>query len=481
MRQISAAQGTEVNMTSNTLSARARRAGPLTPNRRSLLLGVPALLLLAACGQTSYTAPDADIAPKFDAAAPARSQTAPVWWSAFRDSRLDGLIQQGLSRNLSIAEAAAVIDEAEAGARLARAADLPNVSVQGSASRGNPEGARVVESSAGSLSTSWMIDLFGGNQAARAAAIAELDAARLSADAAKLSVTSAIALAYIDLRYYQESISLTRRSIESRRQTLSMTRTMVEAGQAGRLEVLQAEQAVAQAEAGLPALEVGFDQAINRLATLTASRSGTLRPNLTKGGGQPHARFRPNVGVPADVIRARPDVRMAERRFAAATARVGVAEAAFYPSIQLTGNITPTNLRRGGNVTTWGFGPQINLPIFSGGANQANLKGAEARAAQAHVQWRASVLNAVEEVENGLVSYNRGSVNVAAQQRLVDSTNQTLSLSRTSYEAGEVDLFRILDAERDLLSARQALATANRTLASDFVRLSIAAAANPGG
>lgn len=446
--------------------------------RRALMISLPAALLLAGCTGSSFTASAPDIAPKFDAAAPARNANAPVWWSAFRDSRLDGLVQQGLSRNLSISEALAVIDEAEANARLTRAADLPSVQAGGSATRGDAQGTGTVESSAATLSTSWMIDLFGANRANRAAAVADLEAAQLSADVARQSVTSAIALAYIDLRYYQESVSLTRRSIESRRRTLGLTRTMMDAGQVSRLELLQAEQAVAQAEAGLPALEVGADQSLNRLATLTAQRSGSLRPNLAKGGSQPKARFTPSVGLPTDVIRARPDLRMAERRFAAASARIGVAEAAFYPSVQLSGSITPTNISGGGNRTTWGFGPQINLPIFSGGANTAQLKGAEARAAQAHIQWRAAVLNAVEEVENALVSYNRGNRNVAAQQRLVDSTSQTLTLARSSYEAGQVDLFTVLDAERDLFSARQALAEANRRLASDFVAVSIAAASN---
>lgn len=440
------------------------------------LAALPLTLFLAACATAEFTPPEPELAESFAASAPARQATAP-WWSSFRDSRLDGLIAQGLARNLSIQEAVAMIDEAEAGARLVRAADLPAVQASGAATRGDLQGTGITESSSATLATSWMLDIFGGNRAERAAALAELEAARLSAEASRRAVAAAIAGAYIDLRFHQESIALTRQSIASRRETLALTRSMQELGQAGRLDVLQAEQAVAQAEAGLPALEIGFDQALNQLATLTSSRSADLRPALQRGGAQPVARFRPSVGVPAEVIRARPDIRIAERQLAAAVARVGVAEAAFWPSVSLSGSITPTNIRGGGNSTTWSLGPQINLPIFSGGANRARLSAAESRAVQAELRWRSGVLTAIEEVENGLSAYGRGATNVEAQRRLERAAQETVSLARESFQSGQSDFFTVLDAERNLLTARSALAAAIRDHAAAYVALSIAAGA----
>lgn len=224
-------------------------------------------------------------------------------------------------------------------------------------------------------------------------------------------------------------------------------------------------------------LEIGFDQSLNRLATLTASRTATLRPELQKGSAQPVARFRPSVGLPADVIRARPDVQIAERRLAAATARVGVAEAAFWPSVSLTGNITPTSVRGGANPTTWAIGPQINLPIFTGGANKANLNAAESRAVQAEIGWRSAVLTAIEEVENGLSAYNRGAKNVAAQRNLVATVGETVTLARESWQGGQTDFLTVLDAERSLLTARSALAMAIRDHSAGYLAISIAAAA----
>lgn len=454
------------------------RSFPTVAPRRMgrALAALPLTLALASCTTTGFVAPTPDVAPSFAAQAPARSAQGP-WWLSFRDAELDRLIGQGLARNLSIEEAVALIDEAEAAARLTRASDLPNVQAGGAATRGNLQGTGVTETTSATLSTSWLIDIFGGNRAARAASIAELEAAELSLDAARRTVTSAIALAYIDLRYYQESLALTRQSIASRNETLRLTQSMRDIGQANGLDVLQAEQAVAQAEAALPMLAIGYDQSLNRLATLTASRSAELRPALQRGSSQPTARFRPSVGVPAEVIRARPDVRIAERELAAATARVGVAEAAFWPSVSLSGTITPTNIQSGGNLTTWSLGPQINLPIFTGGANRAQLSAAESRAVQSEIRWRASVLDAIEEVENGLSSYNRGSSNVAAQRRLVEATRQTVDLGRESWRTGQADFLTVLDAERSLLDARDALAAAVRDHAASYVSISIAAAA----
>ncbi|WP_323033158.1 efflux transporter outer membrane subunit [Paracoccus sp. (in: a-proteobacteria)] len=445
----------------------------LSLSRRGLLGGLVSTLALAACNPVSYTAPRAEVAAAFAANSPARRAGANTWWAAFRDKQLDALIEAGLKRNLDVQTAVATIREAQANARVVGASDLPQANVEASAGR-NRTAAGIVESDSATLGVSWLVDLFGQNRAAREGASARLDASYLSAEVARLTVASAIASAYVDARYYQEALALTRQSLASRKRTLEMTRTQDEFGSVSRLEVLQSEQLVAQAEAALPSLEVGFDQSVNRLATLTAGRSTDIGAQLRQGGGQPRARFSASVGVPADVVRVRPDVRMAERNLAAAAADVGEAQAAFYPRLTLSGSITPTNGK------TWGFGPQISLPLFTGGANQAQLSAAQARAEQARLAWQASVLNAVEEVENALAGYNRDARAVSAQSRLVENASETVELTRSSYDLGEADFFPVLDAERTLLSARQDLASAVRQQALNFVALSAASAGGVG-
>lgn len=441
--------------------------------RRGFLLGATAVL--AGCAQVDYAAPVAKGAARFDAAAPGRQAAGP-WWSAFRDPTLDQLIAAGQARNLDVLQAIAAIEEARASVSGSDAADLPQLSGTLKGTRGNTTGAGVTETRSGALSVGWTADLFGASRANRAASSARLDAAYASADVARLVMEGAIAQAYAELRYQQASIALTRKSLESRRKSLELTRAQVESGSAGRLELLQAEQLVAEGEAQLPGYETGFDQALVSLATLTAQPVSALRPQLTKGAGQPRPRFKASVGVPADVLRARPDVRLAERNYAAAVYEIGVAKAAFYPSVTLSGSVTPTHLRDAGSIRYWAVGPALNLPIFTGGANQANLRGAEARAVQAKLAWEKAVLTAIDEVESALAAYNRDGRNIAAQTHLVETSAETLDLSRTNYSLGEGDFMTVLDAERSYLSAQQSRATAERSRAANFITLSIAAA-----
>lgn len=464
-------------MTGILSGAAAAGTGRALP-RRSLLMWSAATLALAGCADVLYEAPTADVAGRFDSDAPVRSSdpAAREWWRSFRDPELDRLMAAGIARNLDVQQAVAEISMAQAAAQSVGANDLPQVNGSATAARGDTQGTGTNESSSVGLGASWVLDVFGANRNARNAASAQLDAAYLSADVARLVMESGIASAYVDLRYYQASIALTKRSLSSRRQSLDLTRTQFELGEASRLDVLQADQLVAEGDAQMPGYEVGYEQALARLATLTAQRKTDLRPRLQKSGSQLRPRFKANVGVPADVVRNRPDVRLAERNYAAAAYNVGVAKAQFFPSVSLSGSVTPTNLNRGGSITYWTLGPQIDLPIFRGGANVANLKSAEASAVKAKLGWESAVLNAIEDVESALAAYNRDARNIAAQQRLVNTAAETVDLSRTNFSLGEGTFMTVLDAERSSLSAQQSLASAERQRATDFISLSVAAA-----
>lgn len=460
----------EIDVMSETPSPLLRRVR----NTTALAL---AALVLAGCTM-NYRAPADDLPATFSAPAPERDVTrGQQWWASFNDARLNQLLTAGLARNLDVAQAIEAINEARASTRLVGANDLPSVAVGASASRGRPEGtfSEVTESSSVTGSVSWTLDLFGRNRNARAQASAQLDAAYLSVDVARLTMMSAIAQSYITARYYQEAIALTRQSISSRRESLELTQTKVEYGSAPRLDLVQAQQLVAQAEAQLPGLEVGFDQSVNSLGTLTNQRISTLKAILQPGGPQPRPRYRASVGVPAEAIRNRPDVLAAERQYAASVFNVGVARAAFFPSLSLTGTVTPTHLAGAGSYKTWSFGPQLNLPIFNA-ANNANLSIAESQAVQQRLAYQSTVLDAVEEVENALAAYNRDARNIEAQRRVVDAAQEAVDLARTSFDIGDTEFFTVLDAERTLLDARNSLAQAIQQQALNYVTLSIATA-----
>jgi multidrug efflux system outer membrane protein len=180
------------------------------------------------------------------------------------------------------------------------------------------------------------------------------------------------------------------------------------------------------------------------------------------------------------VIRSRPDVLAAEQTLLAAASDVGVARADLYPSLSLTGRITALSVGGGSASDTWSFGPSINLPIFSGGALRANLRGAEARAELARLEWQDSVLSASEEAGTAMSAILRAGEEVVAQEDLVQLSKQVLELNRESYLLGESDLLSLLDSERSLLDARLASAAAQRARAAAFIRLSIAVAGRLG-
>ncbi|PZR52004.1 MAG: nodulation protein NodT, partial [Stutzerimonas stutzeri] len=221
----------------------------------------------------------------------------------------------------------------------------------------------------------------------------------------------------------------------------------------------------------------GFHQSANHIATLLGLPASTITSSLIKGSAQPMPRYATRTGIPADLIRNRPDIRAAERRLEAATAQIGVAEADLYPSIELGGSIGATRnftSAATGNLTSWSFGPTLTLPIFNGGSLKARVKIARSEAEQQYLTWKSTVLNAVEEVENAQAALIRDGQTVAAQRKVVNSYEQTLNLARESYRGGASTILDVLDAERNVSTARLQLASAIRQLARDFVALNVA-------
>ncbi len=451
------------------------------------------MLLLSGCVVgPDHETPQTALPVKFSegSARAAADVTLAPWWTAFNDRRLDTLVEKGLSQNLDVLQAIERITSAEANFEAADAGAFPQLSVSGqhqvSGSSGtgdfNGSGSGGQDSptrntTTGSASVSWLLDLFGQYRRAKESAKASLDAAYASADVAKLTFLSSVVTAYVDARYYQERIAIARKNLASRRETLELTRLQLEAGAASRLDVVQSEGLVNSTLAEMPSLEIGFRQSVHRISLLLGLPATTLLADLQKGAAQPYARRSVNAGVPADLIRNRPDIRAAERSLAAATAEVGVAEAALYPSITLSGSISPSYIvtsGANGGVTSWGFGPSLNLPIFDGGQRRANVKARESAAREAYLAWKQTVLSAVAEVENALVAVNRTRQTVSALTATVRSYEEALALSTASYRDGASSLLDVLDAQRNVASAQANLAQAVQQLATNYVALNVA-------
>ena len=410
-----------------------------------------------------------------------------AWWTAFNDSRLNGYVDQGLAQNLNILQALERINQAQANVVSAGAGSLPSLDLASQAERsgskdigGNGGAAAATDprtTVSGGLSASWFLDLFGLYRRSKEAALANLDAAYASVDTARLTLLSNVAAAYIDVRYYQERIAIAQENLRSRRETLNLTKLQLEAGAASRLDVVQAEGLVNSTIADIPGLETQFRGAAHRVATLLGLPASTLVAQLQKPARQPVARFNPKAGIPADLIRNRPDIRAAERQLAAAVANVGVAEAQLYPSISLGGSITPSYTKTGrgeAGLLSWSFGPSLSLPIFDGGALRANLSASESQAREAYLSWKQTVLNAVEEVENGLAAVSRDGRTVAALRATVKSYQEALQLATASYRDGASSLLDVLDAQRQVSTAQASLAAAVQQMAQDYVSLNVA-------
>lgn len=433
--------------------------------------------VLAGCAAAPYQSPALAAPAAFDGAGVAAPQTTlRQWWTAFRDPTLDHLIATGLAQNLSVLQAVERIQEAKANAGVTAATGLPQIGISANAGITDPTGGSSVTVTAASSNLSWVVDLFGRVASSKAASRAQLDAACASADVARIPLAGEVASAYVDLRYYQSRMALTRESKASREKTAALVQDALSAGAATKLDTLRAEQLIAIADAQMPALEVGYAVALNRLATLTGQPSASLAADLRGGSAQPVPHFRAAVGVPADVLRHRPDVIVAERTLAAVYAGVGVARADLYPSLTLGGTITASGVASGSATTVRSFGPSLNLPLFNGGKIRDTITAAQSRAHQAELAWQAAVLNAVEEIQNALAAYCRDGRNMAAQERLMSISAQTLDLARSSYQIGQGDFLGVLEAGRTLLDARGALADANRARAVNFIRLSLATA-----
>ena len=453
----------------------------------SIRTAAPALLLvLAGCvSGPDHKPPEMPLPAKFsEGGTKANGDVAgSQWWTAFGDSKLNAFAAQGLAQNLNIQQSLERINQAEAAVVTAGAGGLPSLTLLGdNTTSGQKGGSRVSSSSGrrnttqGTASASWLLDLWGQYRRATESANASLDAAYSSVDVARLTYLQDLANSYVNARYYQRLISIAQENLKSRRDTLSLTKFQLEAGAASRLDVVQAEGLVNQTLALVPGYEIQYRQQVHHIATLLNVPSSTIIAQMQGSGRQPIFRGSVRTGVPADLIRNRPDIRVAERQLASATAEIGVAEAKLLPSITLSGSISPTYIHTSaasGGLTTWSFGPSLNLPIFDGGALRAGVKNAESASREQYIVWQQKVRSAIEDVENALSAVARDAQTVAALQAQVKSYQEALQLSTASYKDGASSLLDVLDAQRNVTAAQQSLAQAIQQSAIDYISLNV--------
>ena len=307
--------------------------------------------------------------------------------------------------------------------------------------------------------------MFGGARHGREAAQANLASARYDEGTVRLAYLAEITDAYINARYFQNAAWITRQAINARRETLNIVTQQLSAGDATSVDEAQARALLRTAEAALPTLQANFEANVFRIATLLAEPAGPILARMKRGAGQPVPGRLSATGVPADLLRNRPDIRAAERDLAAATAEIGVAEAQLYPSLTLSGFVA------GGEDRTWAFGPTLRLPVLNRGVLTANRDNAVARASEAELVWRGTVLQAVEEVQAADSATRYWRRQVAAQRAAAQANDEVSQLTLRTFQLGGTVLTDVLDADRRALDNRTALAVSLRDLSKTWIEL----------
>ncbi|CAN7560727.1 efflux transporter outer membrane subunit [Bosea sp. LjRoot9] len=404
------------------------------------------------------------------------------WWKRLGDKTLNGIVEEAVAGNLDVASAKARIREARATRRQAIGALFPSLDGTGSATRSRTSAAT---SSTGGNATSslyqagfdasWELDLFGANYRGVEAATYGTDAADEDLRATLLTLVGDVTSNYVEARGYQARIALARRTAASQRETEGLTRTKFQAGSASAVDVAKAAAQASSTEAAIPSLEAAYAQSLHQLGILTGQAPTALAGRLARGGPIPAARSTPPAGLPADVLRNRPDVRKAERQLAQYTAKIGQAEAALYPSVSLTGSIATSALKTGdlakNSSIGWSFGPTLSVPIFNGGELRAAVEVAQAQRDQYDSAFKLSVLTAMQDVENALVSLAQERLRAGKLSSAAASYRDASRLSRTLYQSGSSSFLDVLDAERSLYSAEDTLLQSRVAVSTDFIAL----------
>lgn len=437
------------------------------------LLPLAAALFLAGCATALPSLPSSVPTPPqfkeqqrqnetWTIAQPAEAQSRGTWWKAFNDPVLDDLAERAGANNTSIQEAAARLAQARSLVRGAQADRAPQIGVGAAANRA--AGANTASGSTPAtllqtgLNLSYELDLFGRLSRAQDAAALDTQAREALLQSTRLLVQAEVAQTYLALRATDTERALIRDTATAYADTLRLTQRRFEAGDVAELDVIRIETEHAATEAEVIALDRARAELEHALAVLLGEPASgfALTPDTT-------ARTLPVIpaGVPATVLARRPDVAAAQASLLAAQARVGVAQAAWFPSVSLTGAAGYASPDIGDlfkwSARAWGIGALMSVPLFDGGRREAGVQGAQAQLDAAAASYRGQVLNALREVEDQLSALRLLQDQSLAQGRAMSAAQRASAISETRYRNGLVSQLELLDARRnELFNRRQA-------------------------
>jgi NodT family efflux transporter outer membrane factor (OMF) lipoprotein len=398
-----------------------------------------------------------------------------VWWQTFDDDKLVELIARAEQANLDLQQAVARIMEARALVGVATGEQYPQVEATadytlGAASDAILPDAETVGVLAGGFAMNWEIDVFGGIRRNIESAQAGFEASVEDYRDVMVSLFAEVAASYVDVRAFQLRIEYASQNIELQRESLQLTRDRFNAGLTSALDVAQAESNLASTEATIPQLEAALEFALNRLAILLATPPGTLHEELGQAAEVPVPPDTIAVGLPAELLRQRADIRSAERALAAQTAQIGVATSELYPKFSLAGLLTFDVAGPGdGSGVSWSIIPGMRWNIFNAGRVRSQIRVEEARTERLFLAYEQTVLVALEEVENSLVAYKKEEARQLKLREAVDASQRAVELVRTQYLAGLTNFQNVLDSQRTLFQLEDQLAESEGLLSQNLV------------
>lgn len=391
-------------------------------------------------------------------AAPADAFERGEWWKLFGDPTLDELESRALASNQDLRAAAARVMQARAAAGQARGAYWPQVAVGGSVTRernstttDNVFPNEHTTTYRAPLEASWEIDLFGRVRRLNESARADADASAATFESVRLALTADVATNYFTLVALEQELASVRNSVALRRRAVDLIAARVRSGTAADLDAARAETELAVTETEQAALARQQAAVRNALAVLVGEPASSFAITIA-----PQAIASPEipVGLPSELLERRPDIAAAERELAAANARIGVAKAAFFPAISLTGfaGQASGDIDRlfDSDSRIWSIGPRLYLPIFQGGRNRANLARSRAAFEESVAEFRQQVLVAFREVQDALTAAKLLNEQSAAQERALEAARRTAARAQTRYDAGFVSYLEVIDAERSV-------------------------------
>jgi len=457
-------------------------------NKMRFIVTPLAAAILSACAVgPNYHAPEEKTAEKFDGAGPTYSadpatteKTLAGFWQGFGDAELDKLVGQALASNHDLRIALARVAEVRA-LRRDTAFDLaPSINASGGYTEtrvsreqtlaGAPRSTEYYDAG---FDAFWELDFFGRVRRGVQAASAEVGAAEAAGRDTLVIVTAEVTRSYFELRGFQQQLDVARRNVGNQQATLDLANARLEGGTGTEFDTARAQAQLSTTLGTIAPLEAAVARSIHRLSVLVGREPGALRAELAPAQNLPALPGVVPVGDPAGLLRRRPDIQVAERELAGATARIGIAVADLFPRVTFTGSVGYVSASSGGlgdsGTDAHLIAPGISWAIFDLGHVQARIAASKAHQQGALAHYEQTVLRALEETENSLVTHARARDKLVHDEAAVRASNTAASLARVRYENGASDFLQVLDAERTLLESEDRLARSRTEAATSLI------------